>query len=406
MIPRLKPLLGLPEIAASLFPSAASREVFEASFAEAMGVQFGISYAYGRTALTSMIQALGIHNSEIIMPAYTCVVVAHAAVLTGNRPVFVDMEPKRYQMDLAAFAEAFSQDTHMVLLTHLYGFPLDLDQAIATVRNAEQHYGHKIWIVQDCAHSFRAKYNGKSVTTFPDAALFGLNLAKYMTTLTGGIIVTNNKELVTAMRQEREQHTTAPSFAKNWERKVYALAALIGFSRPVYGLTHWLEHHTAILDSETKYYDEEKISFPDNWRRPLSRPEAAVGIIQLRRLEKFEQRRREIARFYCEQLTNVRHLAFPSFEPEASYSHFPATLAPDIDRETYIASAAKKGIQLGRVIEYCVPDMAAYTNLFGSGNCPLASAAADNTINLPMSPALTERQIRNVASWIQKFDAA
>ena len=88
MIPRLKPKLGIREIAAALRPPRRDDvEQFEKAFAELMGQKFALAFPYGRTGLIFLIQALGLKDKEIICPAYTCVVVPHAIVYSGNKPI-------------------------------------------------------------------------------------------------------------------------------------------------------------------------------------------------------------------------------------------------------------------------------------------------------------------------------
>jgi len=91
MIPRFKPFLGKEELLAALIPDAYAVEKFAAEFAKTFETKYALAFPYGRSALWAFFKAMDIKNSEIIMPAYTCSVVAHAIVLSGNRPRFVDI---------------------------------------------------------------------------------------------------------------------------------------------------------------------------------------------------------------------------------------------------------------------------------------------------------------------------
>src|SRR5258708_9409551 len=100
MIPRFKPALGAAELLAALAPGGASVEAFERKFACVFDAREAIAYSYGRSALWSFFKALGIERAEVILPAYGCVVVAHAVVLSGNSCRFVDVSLRDYNMDL------------------------------------------------------------------------------------------------------------------------------------------------------------------------------------------------------------------------------------------------------------------------------------------------------------------
>ena len=101
MIPRLKPRLGLRELLAALLPPRRGEVArFEADFAAHMGQRHAVAFPYGRTGLALLLEALGFKGREVICPAYTCVVVPHAVVVSGNEPVFVDSRPDDFNMDL------------------------------------------------------------------------------------------------------------------------------------------------------------------------------------------------------------------------------------------------------------------------------------------------------------------
>ena len=186
MIPRFKPYLGKEELLAAITPDKSAVEKFETEFARTFEAKYALAFPYGRSALWALFKAMDIHDAEIIMPAYTCVVVAHAIVLSGNTPRFVDITLHDYNMDLNQVAEAICGKTQAIIATHLFGYPLDIDQLGEIVREAEHRFGHKIWVIQDCAHSFGAQWKGKQVCGAGDAALFGLNISKMITSIFGG----------------------------------------------------------------------------------------------------------------------------------------------------------------------------------------------------------------------------
>jgi len=162
MIPRFKPHLGKEELLAALHPQGSVRE-FERAFAQHFEAKYSIAFSYGRSALWTLFKAMGIHGVEVIMPAYTCIVVAHATLLSGNIPRFVDISLYDYNMDLDQVERAINERTQVVIATHLFGYPLNLDRLDEIIRAAEIRWGHKIWVIQDCAHAFGARWQGKLV---------------------------------------------------------------------------------------------------------------------------------------------------------------------------------------------------------------------------------------------------
>ena len=123
-------------------------------------------------------KALGIENAEIIMPAYTCSVVAHAVTLSGNFPRFIDIDLSDYNMNLDLAETAINQRTRCIIATHTFGFPQDLDRLKKIIKRAEKKYGHKIWLMQDCCHAFGAKWKDRMISDSGDVAVYALIFRK------------------------------------------------------------------------------------------------------------------------------------------------------------------------------------------------------------------------------------
>src|SRR5581483_6151935 len=107
---------------------------FERTFAREFQTTHAVAFSYGRYALMAFLQAMGLRDTEVVIPAYTCSVVAHAVALSGNRPRFVDISLTDYNMDLARLAESIGPRTSVVVATHLFGHPMDVDAVAAIVR--------------------------------------------------------------------------------------------------------------------------------------------------------------------------------------------------------------------------------------------------------------------------------
>jgi len=303
VIPRFQPAIGAAELRALAAPAQGSVERFERACAAHFRATDGIAFSYGRTALWALLQALGIEGAEVIVPAYTCSVVAHAVVLSRNTCRFVDAALPAYNMDLGQVEQAISPKTRMILATHLFGFPLDVDRLQTIVSAAERRLGQKIWVVQDCAHAFGARWQGRLAAAEPDVALFGLNISNTMTSIFGGMLTTSNGEIASKVRTWRDAHVTRPSALKSLERRAYLLAAAAAFQNSVYGAVRWLQDDTPVLNRVTKaYHRDEDIRFPPDYLDAMLDVEAAVGLEQLDRLDCFEQRRRDHARHYIQEL--------------------------------------------------------------------------------------------------------
>jgi len=391
MIPRFRPDLGAGELMALVRSNTGAVARFEREFASAFGAAEAVAFPYGRSALWAFLQAVGVSDAEVVMPAYTCSVVAHAISLSANRPRFVDIRLSDYNMDLDLLPAAINDSTRAVVATHLFGYPLDLDRVEAIVAEAQARYGHKIWLVQDCAHAFGATWNGRMVGSSGDVALYAFNISKIMTAIFGGMLTFKDAALAERVRAWRDARFHAPSVLKPWARRLYLLAAAAAFAAPVYGLAWWLQEKTPLLDRLTRsYHLDERIQFPPDSLDRMLDVEAAVGIEQLRKYRHIVARRRENAAFYDTHLERQPGWALPPIIEGATYSHYVVRVP---DRAACVAQAARKGVHLGELIQYSVPAMHSYAEL--RQDCPHALASSRATINLPIYP-LSDRQREEV----------
>ncbi len=401
MIPRLKPYLGKDELMVLFRQNEEAVEQFEFEFARLFETQYAIAFPYGRSALWAFFKALGIEHAEIIMPAYTCSVVAHAIVLSGNIPRFVDITLYDYNMDLDHVETAVNERPRAIVATHLFGYPLDVDRLQAIVQEAEARYGHKIWVIQDCAHSFGARWQGRLVCNEGDVALFGLNISKTMTSIFGGMLTTNDLALAKRVRVWRDAHFTNPGMIKALRRRLYLLAVYPTFNERIYGFVHWLQEETPLLNRLTKaYHLDEKIHFPPDYLDHMLAVEAQVGVVQLRKYPEILRRRQENARYYNEHLPDVPGWVLPPLTDGATYSHYVIHVP---DRMSVLEAFQKEGIQLGQLIEYSVPHLAAYRRYTDGQEFPNSWLCSQQMINLPVYPHLQTNQRQRVVEQLVTF---
>lgn len=408
MVPRFKPVIGTAELLATVGNSPDAVAQFEQTFAAQFGASEGAAFAYGRTAIYALCKALGLDGAEVIMPAYTCSVVAHAVALSGNVCRFVDVTLTDYNMNLDQVEAAINERTAMVVATHLYGFPVDLDRLDGIVRSAERKFGRRIIVVQDCAHSFGARWRGRLVSSAPDVAVYGLNISKVMTSIFGGMLTTSNAELAKSIRQWRTSNLRPAPPVKPTLRRLYLWAAAVGFTGPVYALVRWLQDETTLLDRLTKSYhlDDEVVLPPDFLDRMLD-VEARVGLAQLRRYPEMERARQDHARFYLKSLVAPPGWVLPPWVEGATYSHFPVRVP---DRAAAVAAFRRAGVQAGEVIEYSVPHLDAYAGDRDRREFPNAWLCSQHMINLPVHAGLCgadrEKVIDVVSDWARSHALA
>lgn len=385
MIPKLKPCLGLAELLASLrLPQKDDVSRFETAFAREMRQKHAIAFPYGRTALIVILKALGLKGKEVICPAYTCVVVAHAIVESGNNPVFIDSKETDGNMDLKQLPKSISERTGAIIATSIFGHPCNLD----LLDQFREDFGNDIPIIQDCAHSFGAEWKGRPVQQYGLCAFLGLNVSKMITSIFGGMVTTDDDDFAEKLRLVREEYMQPGSWLKSIRRLLYLLALYPTFWEPLYFLVAWLDRIGA-LSYFTQYYMEDEITIPYDFREGMTGIEARVGKVQLKRYKEIVASRRKYASYYQERLKDLKSAQLFPLVDGATYSHILALVASRADA---MKRASERGVQLGQVIEYSIPLMKAYRNSVNTEkNFPVSKRFSDCIINLPVSGCFREQ---------------
>ena len=396
MIPRFKPIVGKEEIKAAIATPKSAVEQFEHAFAKKFETDHAVAFSYGRSAFYFLLKALKIENAEILCPAYTCVVVPHVIVETGNVPVFVDVQNTDGNLDWKLADQLVSANTRAIIATSIWGHPVDLD-----AQRAFQEKYPDVMIIQDCAHSYAAEWQGTPVQNTGVAAIYGMNVSKIMHSIYGGMVTTGDPLIYESLKRFQFDALNHNTFRRGLRKRAYLIGAAGAFSAPGYALVHFLDSLGG-MDRFVKYYDPETIELPKDYLDAMSPPEAAVGLIQLGKYDNMVNARRKTAQIYRHELGDIDGLSFPEVCLDGStFSHI---VASTTEREKIIKKGAKYGVEYGRLIEYAVPDLPVYKRLLPKQpDCPVASEIASSTINLPVSGYCSPKHISRVVKVTRKI---
>lgn len=255
---------------------------FERQFAEYVGAAHAVAVSSCTTALHLALVAAGVKpGDEVICPSLSFIATANAIVYACASPVFVDIDRSTYNLDPSRIEEAITPRTRAILLVHQIGLPCSIDeiQAIASRRG--------LALVEDAACAIGSEYRGQRIgKPHTSMACFSFHPRKILTTAEGGMLTTNDDELASRVRRLRQHAMTVSDLARHNSSRVV------------------IEH-----------YDE--IGY--NYR--MTDLQAAIGLVQLQRLEIMLSRRRELAQRYSQRLSAVGWLV-PPHEPSESRPNF------------------------------------------------------------------------------------
>lgn len=318
---------------------------FETEFAAYCEVPHAVGLDSGMSALELGMRALGIGpGDEVITPAHSFIASSSAISFTGATPVWVDVDPKTYTIDVAQIEAAITERTKAVMPVHLYGQPADMDPIMAIART------HGLAVVEDACQAHGARYKGRRVGSLGDIAAFsfypGKNLGAYGD---AGMLTTNRVDVAEMVRMMRN-----------------------------YG--------------QRKKYDHIFLA----WNRRMDSIQAAVLRVKLRYLEEWNDARRTHACAYNRLLADGG-LACPQCAPYAEHVYHLYVVQTNC-RDELMRYLADNGISTG--IHYPVPIhlQEAYRSYgYRGGDFPVTEASAPRLLSLPMYPELAEDQIRHVA---------
>lgn len=322
-------------------------EEFEEEFSQYIGVKKSIGVNSGSDALFLAIKSLKIGiGDEIITVSHTFISTVDAIVRNGAKPVFVDIDPETYCMDVSKIEKNINKNTKAILTVHLYGHPVDLDP----LRELANKYG--LFLIEDACQAHGAEYNGDKVGGVGDIGCFSFyptkNLGAYGD---GGMIVTNNQELAVKLKMLRN-----------------------------YGQTEKYYHDFMGINSR------------------LDELQAAILRVKLKHLDSWNNRRRNIAKIYDELLLDC-DLILPIEQSYAKHVYHLYVIR-NKKREILKNKLLREDIQTQ--IHYPIPvhKQKSYSVLKSNYNLPVTDKICSEILSLPNHPWLTDEQIIHVSEMI------
>jgi len=336
------------------FGSGPMAKEFEEEFTRFFKAKHGVAVNSGTAALQLAIWVAGIEaDDEVIVPSFTFISSAEAVALNRAKPVFVDIDPKTYNVDPREIEGTITEKTKAIMPVDLYGLPPDMDE----IKKIAEKHG--LVVVEDAAQAHGASYRGKSPGYLADLTCWSFYASKNMTTGEGGMITTNNDEHAKVLRAIRSH-------------------------------------------GETEEYVSTMLGH--NYRMPEI--EAAIGIAQLRKLPTFIQRRRRNAELLTEKLSDIEQLVLPTEPRGCRHSWYLYTVrirrGDAKVRDKIIEGLREKGV--GATIYYHTPiHQMPYYQQFGRYRLPVTERIAQQVLSLPIHPGVTVKEIDYIAKSVKQM---
>ncbi|MFZ2161862.1 MAG: dTDP-4-amino-4,6-dideoxy-D-glucose aminotransferase VioA [Sideroxyarcus sp.] len=317
----------------------------EQALCDYLGVKHIALFSSGTVALITALQTLRI-TGEVITTPYSFVATAHSLLWNGIKPVFVDVDPVSLNLDPGRIEAAITPQTTAIMPVHCYGHPCDVDR----IEKIADNYGLKV--IYDAAHAFGVQWRNDSVLNHGDLSVLSFHATKVFNTFEGGAIVCQD-----AKTKQRIDHL------KNF-----------GF------------------------VDEVTVVAP-GINGKMSEINAAFGLLQLKGIDAALLKRKAIDARYRAALAGVAgiHCLSDASEKIANYAYFPIMVGPDyaLGRDALYEVLQDKGIYARRYFYPLISDFPMYRGMPSAAhaNLPVAKAAAEQVICLPIFPDLQPGQV-------------
>lgn len=366
------------EVLAANAPSCGPKVAqFEKEFAAYCGSRYGLAVSSATAGLSLALIASGVGpGDEVITTPVSWISTANAAAALGAKVVFADVDPNTLNLDPQAVAAKLTSRTKVILPVHLYGQCCDMDALNEIARP------RSIVVVEDAAHAAGAEYKGRKAGALGDIGIFSFHQQKNMVTLgEGGMITTSSKGMFESMLSHRSL------CCRTYDPK-----------------GKYLPIDENILPMGKRYWHLEFDGIGSNYR--MTEMQAAVGIVQLRKLDSLNARRIEIARQYSEGLQGIKGLRLPSVPPQLKHVFhvYLLLLEPDfrLSKEDFMWELYTKK-QIKAWSHYMPIHLTEiYRSMgHGEGECPVAESLFDRYVSIPIHPRMTEESIQYVIQSIR-----
>jgi perosamine synthetase len=340
---------------------------FEEAFAAYVGAKYGVSFSSGTAALHGAAFATGLGpGDEAITTPMTFCATANCVLYQGAKPVFADVCPDTLNIDPDQIARRITPRTKAILPVDYAGHPADLK---AILELAERH---RLVVIEDACHALGAEYRGQRVGGISRMTVFSFHPVKHITTGEGGMVTTDDGELARRLRLFRN---------------------------------HGIDDDARRRQGEVQW-TYEMVELGYNYR--LTDIGCGLGLSQLRKLEKNLARRRQIAQRYHAAFESMLGIIPPTERSDVMSAWHLYPIRLDLERLRATRAeifAALRAENVGVNVHYIpVPCHTYYRKRFGyqSGDYPVAEAAYESLITLPMFPGATERDVKDVVNAVEK----
>jgi dTDP-4-amino-4,6-dideoxygalactose transaminase len=370
----------------------------ERKFCEYMNCRWAVSFDSGRSGFYAILKSLGIKDyDEVILQSFTTVALPNVIRWCGAVPVYVDIDEKTYNIDPEKIEDKITKRTKAIVVQHTFGNPADVDRIMEIAEK------HNLYVIEDCAHSLGAEYKGRKTGMFGNAAFFSFGRDKVISSVSGGMAITNNQELGRKIKEFRDQmsYPRKVLIARQLLHPIITFKALklyhfLGIGK----ILMFLARNSQIL---TRAYTrkEKRGERPENFPAKMPNALAEIALHQMKLIDKYNNHRIKIARIYKEKLINNKNIKLPESTSESKNIFLWYTILVKSKKEI-IEKARQRHIILGDWFPQAVGPVEVNLEKTGykKGSCPVAERISSQCVNLPTHHNINVDDVEKIVEFL------
>ena len=340
-------------------------------FKDYTGHKYAFLFSSGRAALYYILKSMSFPTkTNIATQTFTCVAVPNSIIWAGFSPLYVDIDPKTYNINPNDFEKKISEKTRAIIIQHTFGIPADVGKILAIARK------HNIIVIEDCAHSIGTKYENRPVGSFGNASFFSFGRDKVVSSIFGGVATTSNDKVAKKLGLFEKNLTPPPN---RFVQKQFFYPLLYAISNQFYsfgigkGLL-FLARQIKLLTPAVSEREKEG-RMPEFINYSFSPRLAQLAVNQIGKIDKFNRHRKELSLIYAQSLGK-------KIDKGAIYLRYPVEV---VDKEKLLNLAKKQNVHLGdwyREVIYPANNQEVRLK-YSSGSNKESEEAAKRVVNLP-----------------------
>lgn len=379
----------------------------ENEFKKYLNVKHAFAFNSGRTSLMAILNGLSLERgNEVLLQAFTCNAAVNPVLWNGLKPVYVDCDEDNFNIDIEDLKKKITSESKVIIVQHTFGLPAEMVKILEIAKQ------NNLILIEDCAHSLGAEYYKQKVGTFGNAAFFSFSRDKIISSVYGGMVVTDDDDLAKKIKefQQEIKHPSCCWILQQLMHPILMNFLILPFYKVLLGkillvLSQWLH-----ILSKAVHWKEKQGRKPSYFPRRMPNALAVLAFNQFKKLDRFYEHRKDLADFYYDEFKTssfdvAKNLSSESLNFAGRKHSFLRFTIRHPAAHKIIKKAWRKNLLIGDWYTSPVAPHDTRLNKVGYelGVCPKAEKLSKQTLNLPTHINISEKEAKKITEFLKKF---